>query len=141
MNAVLPDGLLPLRLPDLRLLVSLGQDVGQRGAHHGALELLRLLRALLSSLLLDALAVLPEVKKGKIMMRCPKISLIQATKFTGWHFESQNSFLLIKCSPAVEDCPGHLARVPLQEVRLVAAPVDELEGLQNGEAYSSILNN
>merc|ERR1719510_2916247 len=84
-----PDGLLPLRLPDLGLLVALGQDVGERGAHHGALELLRLLSALLRGFLLDALAVLP----------------------------------------AVEDCPGHLARVPLQEMRLVAAPVDELEGL------------
>ena len=63
-ETVLPDGLLPLRLPDLGLLVSLGQDVGERGAHHGALELLRLLRALLSSLLLDALAVLPVVEKG-----------------------------------------------------------------------------
>ena len=71
-EAVLPDGLLPLRLPDLGLLVPLGQNVGERGAHHGALELLRLLRALLSSLLLDALAVLPEVKKGKIMIRCPR---------------------------------------------------------------------
>ena len=66
--------------------------------------------------------------------------MIQATNSTGWFYESQNSFLLIKCSPAVEDCPGHLARVPLQEMRLVAAPVDELEGLQNREAYSSILN-
>ena len=82
-KTVLPDGLLPLRLPDLGLLVALGQNVGERGAHHGALELLRLLRALLSSLLLDALAVLPEVKKGKIMIRYPKISMIQATNSTG----------------------------------------------------------
>ena len=57
-----PDGLLPLRLPDLRLLVALGQDVGERGPHHGALELLRLLRPLLRGLLFDALAVLPAVE-------------------------------------------------------------------------------
>ena len=65
-KTVLPDCLLPLRLPDLGLLVSLGQDVGERGAHHGALELLRLLSALLRGFLLDALAVLPEVKRGKL---------------------------------------------------------------------------
>merc|ERR1719201_1383960 len=56
------DGLVPLRLPDLRLLVALGEDVGERGADHGALELLRLLRPLLGSLLLNALAVLPAVE-------------------------------------------------------------------------------
>merc|ERR1719151_484721 len=86
------DGLVPLRLPDLRLLVALGEDVGERGADDGALELLRLLRPLLGSLLLNALAVLP----------------------------------------AVEDRPGDLARVPLQEVGLVASPIDELEGLSIG---------
>merc|ERR1712037_1002306 len=86
------DGLVPLRLPDLWLLVALGEDVGERGADHGALELLRLLRPLLGSLLLNALAVLP----------------------------------------AVEDRPGDLARVPPQEVGLVASPIDELEGLSIG---------
>ena len=58
----LPNCLLPLRLPDLGLLVALGEDVGERGAHHGALELLRLLRPLLGSLLLNALAVLPAIE-------------------------------------------------------------------------------
>ena len=59
---ILPDGLVPLRLPDLWLLVALGEDVGERGADDGALELLRLLRPLLGSLLLNALAVLPAIE-------------------------------------------------------------------------------
>merc|ERR1719348_2236231 len=52
------DGLLPLGLAHLGLLVALGHDVGQRGAHHRPLELLRALGALLGRLLLDALLVL-----------------------------------------------------------------------------------
>ena len=41
--------------------------------------------------------------------------------------------MLILHSPAVEDRPRDLARVPLQEMRLVASAVDELEGLEIGK--------
>ena len=46
--------------------------------------------------------------------------------------------------PAVEDRPGDLARVPPQEVGLVASPIDELEGLKGAivryfPQYSSLV--
>ena len=60
----LPDGLLTLGLPDLRLLVTLGQNVLEGGSDNGALELLGLLGPLLGGLLLDTLPVLPPVEDG-----------------------------------------------------------------------------
>jgi len=58
------DGLVALRLAHLRLHVTLGQDLGQRGTDDGALELLGAAGALLGGLLLDTLAVLATVEHG-----------------------------------------------------------------------------
>ena len=62
MFLLLPDGLLPLGLPDLGLLVPLGEDVLEGGTDHSTLELLGLLGPLLVGLLLDSLTVLAAVQ-------------------------------------------------------------------------------
>ena len=57
-----PDGLFPLCLPDLWLLVPLSHDVIEGGAGDGPLELCGAACALLSDLLLLALLVLAAVQ-------------------------------------------------------------------------------
>ena len=59
-----PDGLVPLGLPELRLLVTLGQNLVEGGADDGPLELVGPLGPLLGGLLLDTLAVLATVEHG-----------------------------------------------------------------------------
>ena len=85
-----PDGLLPLGLPDLGLLVALGEDVGERGAHDGALELLGLLCPLLGCLLLNALAVLPAMRGKK---------WLKIRETNGFYSENHGVELLVKQLP------------------------------------------
>ena len=53
LNSGLPDGLLPLGLADLRLLVPLGHDLSQGGPSDGPLELHSAAGALLCHLFLS----------------------------------------------------------------------------------------
>ena len=62
----IPDSLIPLCFPDLRLLVPFSHDISQRGSSDSPLELSCTSGALLGDLLLDTLPVLPTVEHGPV---------------------------------------------------------------------------